>query len=135
MGTNKDYVIKQIGTYWSHDILSLYKIWTCLVELFLSYSRNNPTSTNIWKVLSLTVNHYGKFITCPDVLAGKAEGRKWIHRFWGFWNLNMCCNRWNDVLRFEFKKLSDLEIYKISITHNFKDNNFNTYLYLWGGSS
>ena len=55
MGTNKYYVIKQIGTYWSHDSLSLYKIWTCLVELFLCYSRNNPTSTNIWKVLSLTV--------------------------------------------------------------------------------
>ena len=25
---------------------------------------------------------------------------------------------WNDVLRFQLKKLSDLEIYKISITHN-----------------
>ena len=43
--------------------------------------------------------------------------------------------RWNDVLRFELKKLSGLEIYKISITHNLKDNNFNTYLYLQGGSS
>ena len=42
---------------------------------------------------------------------------------------------WNDVLRFEPKKLSGLEIYKISITHNLKDNNFNTYLYLQGGSS
>ena len=28
-----------------------------------------------------------------------------------------------------------VEIYKISITHNLKDNNFNTYLYLQGGSS
>ena len=35
--------------------------------------------------------------------------------------------KWNDVLRFELKKLSDLEIYKISITHNLNDNNFNTY--------
>ena len=43
--------------------------------------------------------------------------------------------RWNDVLRFELKKLSGLEIYIISITHNLKDNNFNTYLYLQGGSS
>ena len=43
--------------------------------------------------------------------------------------------QWNDVLRFELKKLSGLEIYKISITHNLKDNNFNTYLYLRGGSS
>ena len=62
MGTNKDYVIKQIETYWSHDSLSLYKIWTCLVELFLSYSRNNPTSTNIWKVLSLTVKGLWKVV-------------------------------------------------------------------------
>ena len=43
--------------------------------------------------------------------------------------------QWNNVLRFEYKKLSDLEIYKISITHNLKDNNFNTYLYLRGESS
>ena len=42
---------------------------------------------------------------------------------------------WNNVLRFELKKLSGLEIYKISITHNLNDNNFNTYLYLRGGSS
>ena len=48
----------------------------------------------------------------------------------GFAILSGC--RWNDVLRFEFKNLSGLEIYKISITHNLKDNNFNTYLYLWG---
>ena len=55
MGTKQDYVIKQIATHWSHDSLSLYKIWTCLVKLFLSYLRNNPTLTNIWTVLSLTV--------------------------------------------------------------------------------
>ena len=36
MGTKQDYVIKQIATYWSHDSLSLYKIWTCLVKLFLT---------------------------------------------------------------------------------------------------
>ena len=46
-----------------------------------------------------------------------------------------CAAWWNNVLRFELKKLSDLDIYIISITHNLKDNNFNTYLYLWGGSS
>ena len=56
METKQDYVIKQIATYWSHDSLSLFKIWTCLVKLFLSYSRNNPTLTNIWMVLSLTVH-------------------------------------------------------------------------------
>ena len=51
-----------------------------------------------------------------------------------YWMLQVM-HRWNDVLRFELKKLSGLEIYKISITHNLKDNNFNTYLYLQGGSS
>ena len=73
MRTKQDYVIKQIATYWSHDSLSLYKIWTGLVKLFLSYSRNNPTLTNIWTVLSLTVDSdpevYGqRLASIPSVI-------------------------------------------------------------------
>ena len=49
------YVIIQIGTCYSHDILPLYKIWTDLLKLFISYWRNIPTLQNIWTVLSLTV--------------------------------------------------------------------------------
>ena len=87
MGTNKYYVIKQVGTYWSHDSLSLYKIWTCLVELFLSYSRNNPTSTNIWKVLSLTVVSKTRVLgiksvrALPNVSKVNSEAGSWIANF------------------------------------------------------
>ena len=52
------YVIISIGTCESHDILPLYRIWTDLLKLFISYWRNIPTSQNIWTVLSLTVFKY-----------------------------------------------------------------------------
>ena len=102
MGTNKDYVIKQIGTYWSHDSLSLYKIWTCLVELFLSYSRNNPTSTNIWKVLSLTVctsSSNGLHTSCSLMMHSTIFGFiqvRW-HEFGQSWGAHVFLMAWSNI--------------------------------------
>ena len=89
-------------------------------------SSRQPSSIAVFSVHRMASQSLQQWLSLS-----KWHGRKQIQNLEPHWHWH----RWNDVLRFELKKLSGLEIYKISITHNLKDNNFNTYLYLQGGSS
>ena len=118
MGTKQDYVIKQIATYWSHDSLSWFRIWTCLVKLFLSYLRNNPTLTNIWTVLSLTVYAIQTHWQIVELHDLRPQWEKKNNNIVKIGNISSSTNH-NDDVFFEFWQEAGLKrIHQIDFHHH-----------------